>query len=416
MKKLKFIIAALLIPVIFIACDESGSSGDNSGSSSYTMKALPSKYMVDIPDSISSTVTSAKIVSKSMLQSELKAVSASSGSNMLRSMTGMMKSMSGLVGFYIILTDAAIEQNGIQADETPHECTITLTRAMVDSIAAIFPMNTADNAGLESFIGSSISVTLTYNDNGTDTYKYSATILVDDTPLTVYWSEDKKNTKIEMPLIGEGDITVTGNMIFSYNDTEKIMTMSFLMNFGGSAYKMDMSLKEQGNGALFISNIEYLGTICRIEGYADNNGGYIKYTIISSTFGSFTYTENFDANGNTIVGDGSYESVYTNARSNGDISDLQSNTGFSITTTLADGEYIVVKDGALTNSNVLNDKSKIVGVGIVSSGKLVIQDIGGGAYSYLDTKPGTVYLFKSDGAFVGNAAPVFLADKYTVNF
>lgn len=412
MKRFSILISTILLPVVILAC---GGSGDSS-SDSFSMSILPSKFSADIPASISGDNSSLLVSRKSVSQKAIKAVGdISTGCQQMKQMTGEMKMFSSMAPLYAVLADAAISQNNITADEESHTVSITFTRGMFDTMSEIMSDDMSDISEMESFIGQSMTCGVLFSDNGSDAYKYSVKITMDDSTTTIYWSEDKKNTKLEVPIeagSGEG-ATETGTLVFEYNDTEKLMTVSFEL----PSMSMFMSLKEQGDGALFFSNNKFGAYKYQIEGYADDNGGYIKYTSTDAYFGSFSYSEYFDGNGNITVDNSTYGSEYTSGAE--DITALQEDVGLDATlsSAIADGDYIVMSSsGKISAAGEIDDLDSIIGFGTVIDGTtLVIQDVGCAAYDDLATGD-TIFLYvattNADGSITFNEA----SESRTITF
>jgi hypothetical protein len=348
----------------------------------------------------------------------------------MKTMTSMMKGFSTMIPMITILADAGITQNSITADEQNHTATIKLTREMYNAMASLADGFMVDVSEMEAAIGETIPVSICFSDTGVSPYDYSVAIAIDgeSSPSIIYWSEDKKYTKLVMPITSEAEAAsvkvpakdvaaaeTEGNLTFTYDDVDKIMTMTI----ESTGYKSEMSLQEKGTGALFYcstkSSYDSTEVIYRLEGYADDNGGYVVTTVVNG-FSSITSKETFDADGNLKDGDTSYSDTYD--QNIDTVGDLETNVGFTTTTTAADGEYLVMSSNTYTGGDAPSDTAEIVGYGMVFSGNLVIQDFGLSAYSVLKTS-GTVYLYKlSDGYsfFSDTTAPKFDSNPTTVSY
>jgi hypothetical protein len=422
MKYSTFKTMAAVLPICMVmAC---GGSSDPK-STPYSMTVLPSKYSINIPSSLSSgTVSSDSAVSAKLAakkSSDSATGTESAGCTSLRSDIAMMKSFTTMPALYTIIADAAISQNGIKPGDAEKTCSVTLTQGMVDKMLTILSDDMVSASELSSAVGSKIDVTIAYKTE-TGTYAYSVTItdLTDGgAPDTIYWSADKTKTKLSTSLSsesasGESTTASIGTLEFTYDDTAKLMNMSF--DFSGS--KMEMSLKEEGTGALFYSTMVAGTTTFKCEGYADDNGGYIKTSFTDGIRVSAVTTEYFDAKGLVTAENSTYTQAYT---SNSDeFTTLQQTAGFSMDVTGIDidnGEYLVY--AVSWNGISVFDKSSVVGYGKVSNGILTIDNIGGGAYDDITTTGGTVYLYKVTtgsiySATASETAPTFSSEAVPV--
>jgi hypothetical protein len=390
MIKKKIIVLPLLLTAVFMACGDSEKK-TVSGTEAYKMSNLPSKFTGDIPNSITPSSSSASLLSK--IRSGISFStdgSASQGCSVMKSLIGMMQSTSKMAPLYAVIADSAISQNKLTADETKHQCTITLTRAMYDTISSIMGDDMGDTTEMESAIGTAMSIDITYSDTETSPYKYSVLITMDGEDTTIYWSDDKTKTKLSMPIEsgtsnGSSSSSSTGKLEFTFDSTENSTHLVLSTPDGNS---MDMSLKTKGSGSLFYLRDEFSGSIYLMEGYADDNGGYIKITTTSSSFGTTSSSETFDASGKLTDTNSTYTSTYNSGAS--DIADLRQDTGYTTTTTVADGMYLITTSSSAPDGT----SATVVGLGTSTSGTLVIQDIGGSKVSVLsDTGKTTVYLY-----------------------
>ncbi len=384
MKKIKFLLFLFVFSTILTACSKDDLT-DKDGV--FAMENLPKKFSADIPDSIVGNGDSARMIHKNILRA---VGDQSQGCSTVKEMTGMMKEFSTMIPLYAVMADAAISQNSLSPDGSTHDCSIKYTREMLDAITEIMGDDVmGDMSELEQMIGVSESVTIVYSNTASAPYKYSVIITMMDSTTTMYWSEDKTKTKIELPIFlemsPEGDKLKStpsedGRIEFVYDDSAK--SMNLLFSYTGM--EMNMSLQEEGDGALFTMNNKYGGSVYLMEGYADDNGGYIKTKITDSSFGTTSFSESFDANGIVTEDTGSYADMYASGSTV--VDDLQGDLGFiKDESGAADGEYLITANSSFSTSD-------IVGYGIVKDGRLVIQDIGGANYSSA-AAGNTVYLF-----------------------
>ncbi len=102
---------------------------------------------------------------------------------------------------------------------------------------------------------------------------------------TVYWSDDKKRTKVVHSQQGYDTVNnktdrVNWNRTFIYNSDTQVSTIFGQDNYGGDIYDFSVRIQEDAssseNKIVFSANISGQGWKVYAEGKADNNGGYIE--------------------------------------------------------------------------------------------------------------------------------------------
>jgi|GEM_PF-1867039 len=454
MKKWAWLLIMFLVLAPLTGCggsssgdDKSDDGGDSGDGESYNMVTLPSKFSVKVPKSIvgeesSRSVSSFKRAIRAQKDARVESDEdysddgygddygddysdgdtagdsydyeegvTSMGCMQMKSMTSEMQMYIDEMGFMAVMADAVIAQNSLSADETEHQATLTLTQEMVNAVSEL--MGTDEAESMEEYIGQSMDVTVTYSDNDVAPYKFSVEVGFDDgsTNTTIHWSEDKSNTKLSFPISIEmgtsGDVAAgrsdayTGIVEVVYDATQNLQTMKYEMEVPGidpvtyatikDTMKMDMSIKTKDDGAIFFANMQTGGYSYRIEGFADDNGGYAKTTMI---YGKQTdvYNETFDADGKLVTEDSTYSGMYT--ESDEEFSDLYGEVeGSTIDAAgFVDGDYVVLSQPVAEGATPFDDNTIVVGYGFVMDGELTIQDVGGDKYSMAET-PGTGKLY-----------------------
>lgn len=405
MKKFAWFLILFLALTPLTGCDSSdsgddstsgGGGGDEDGDddTKYNMSNLPSKFSVEIPKSLKSTAS----------RSLTRSTEQSKACEELKSNISYMESDTMMIGQMAVMADAAISQNELTADETAHTVDVTLTQAMVDKILELMG-DEADmiSEEMQNYVGQSESITVTYSDAAEAPYKYSVEIEFDEDKNTLYWNEEKTKTKLVTPVTfvemnSNGDETESeGTCVIVFDGDTNIQTS----NYEANSIKMDMSLQTtaDGNGAIFFSNSQSPQFTSRMEGFADDNGGYVVSTWISNGQAPQVTKESFDAAGYIIESDSTYSSAYGDYSS--EVETLVTEIG-GVAVPAADltsgDEYIVLK---AQSADLFG--TDLIGYGVVNNGKLYVQDIGGAAYASLASS-GTLYLYKMTVADDGSVS------------
>jgi len=400
----------LLAIMIFSACDTGSSSSGSTSTSdvpdTYTMSVLPSKFALDIPASITGSST------PSAASYDARAVSAravgdqSQGCQTLKGFTQVFSGFSPISAMMAILADGAVSQNkALLSDGLQHTVTVTFTQEMVDAMSSVMGGGTVDASDMSQAIGQPMTLTVTYSINNEVPYTNKVIMSMDGggatQTSTIEWNVAKTESRLTMVSGADGAI------VFSYDDTAKLMSLDFSNSSMGT---IEMSLQTQAAGGVLIycMMVDTTGNAFRLEGYADDLGGYVKQTMTAADFTAFTSEEYFGASGAITATNADYTSQYAG----GDLEGLQEANSFTMATTAADGEYLAYTSGPNTSLDTI-DPTKIIGYAKVTSGTLVIEDIGGDAYSTLETA-GTFYLYKATSAFFSSSVPTFNPTSVTV--
>lgn len=388
MKKVKLLVLMLLVSGLATACGGSSSSSDNPGK--YAMSKLPSKYSANIPNSITPSKSSkaprlSKVISRA-------AGGESQGCKLMKGMIEMMQGTAKMAPVYAVIADAAISQNNLSADETKHTCSVTLTQEMFNTISEIMGEDMGDVSDMEEEVGQTTNIDVVYSDNGSAPYTNSVAITAFEQTSTIYWSDDKTKTKLSMAMESESESSEgdesssSGTLDLIYDGAANEMQIVLSSQDGSS---MNMSLKEKNGGALFYSRDKYVGSVYLMEGYADDNGGYIKMTATNASGSIISASETFNASGSITSESSDYNSAFSSGSS--DMAGLQQDTGLTMAVSVADGMYLISTDAV---TFTVGSTATIVGFGTVKSGTLVIQDIGGGKAGLLaDAKKDEVFLY-----------------------
>jgi len=393
MKKIKLLLVLVMLSAMMIACskDDLTDKADK-----YSMSNLPSKFKGDIPASItgdSSQKSSGRLVRKSILRT--KSTGSSNGCSQIKEMTTMLSYDFQSVAMMAVVADAALSQNNITADGNAHDGSVTLTKEMVAAMKEVIG-GTEDLSFLDEAIGETISATITFRDDLTPTtdapYNCSVSLVTADAESgsgvnTFYWSSDKKSTR----LVSDFDDEYYMDII--YNDTTKYTKSQYDDETEG--YHSLFTIQETGEngGSVFYSSnkssSDTLSYSYLLEGFADDDGGFIKTTYTSGA-DSYSNEESFDVDGNIISDDSTYTGYY---QDNAEIAtSFMTDMGIGVTvSSFTEGQHYLVSNGGEANWGTMDN---IIGMGFVTDGKFYIQDIGGLYYSSFEensTATGTFF-------------------------
>lgn len=312
MKKILTAFLTVLMIVFLLACDSAG-AGSSDNDTSNGLSNLPSKLVVNIPDTLQSSA-SAPGISRSI--GGYQSYAYAQVKMTVASIDMLMSSI--MMNFVMI--DAFLENADISTSEQTGS--FTISQAMIDLIIELMPFEDMDStfeSELNKMVGQTYSADFTYTESESSDYDYKFIMPEDDSSseMTVYWSSDKKRVKnIYEYSYGSS----TNSMIFIYNDETKISSMVFEYEntWDGQTYSFhdEVTLQEDSesnkNGVTLTfknksADETYGSSSYNASGYADDDGGYIESKLTSyfdwNNDGNddkwiAEYKEGFDGDGN----------------------------------------------------------------------------------------------------------------------
>jgi len=398
MKRLLVSLIAFIFSITLFGCGSSSSSDNsttdntNTGTEAST-KYVPTKLGIDVPNAIQGNKSSVSAIGQLIRTFKTTTGQQSQAAIAIKGYTEAMTSLEMMAGFFAIVGDAIIQQNPGIENAGDKLVSITLTQTMVDDVKKILGGNDAiDVSDLQECVGQTATLSVNYQTGKSGTYAYYLKVVDkdDDGSLettTIEWNTERTKAKVTLDEPGDGE---TNHVEFTYDDTDKKMTLALKSD----SIEFTISLQTKDSGAMVLCTFNNLGTepsTFTLQGYADNNGGYMKGTFTQGT-NIAKWDESFDADG-LIISSDTYSNEYANGSSNISNEDINGTNAYIASVTIDSGDYLAYKNETLTSISSI-DESMFIGSGSVNNKYIAIMPSSETMRSYLDNAGNTYYVYK----------------------